>query len=48
MNHVTQYYKNILNHYPLGQNQKNANSTMRPFLFFDMLAGLLYFVSFVF
>lgn len=36
MNHVTLCYKNIFNHYTLGENQKNANSTMRPLLFLDM------------
>lgn len=36
MNHVTLSYKNIFNHYTLGENQRNANSTMRPLLFLDM------------
>ena len=36
MNHVTLSYKNIFNHYTLGENQKNANPIMRPLLFLDV------------
>ena len=36
MNQVTLSYKNIFNHYNLGVNQRNANSTVRPLVFLDM------------
>lgn len=48
MNHVTLFYKSILNHYTLGQNQENANSTMKPLLFLGILKGLLDIISYVF